>query len=88
MENTPETESAVIDRFEGQSAVLLVGSEQRVVDVPRDRLPSGVQPGQWLRIQLNGETLVQVIVDADATETARRRIEEKLARLRRGDHLR
>jgi hypothetical protein len=88
MENTSETERAVIDRFEGQSAVLLVGSEQRVVDVPRDRLPPDVQPGQWLQIRLDGKALIEATVDADATEAARRRIAEKLARLRRGDHLR
>jgi hypothetical protein len=88
MENTPETESAVIDRFEGHVAVLLVGNEQRVVDVPRDHLPPGVQPGQWLRIRLDGEALLEATVDADTTEATRRRIAEKLARLRRGDHLR
>jgi hypothetical protein len=88
MESMSEAENAVIDRFEGQSAVLLGGIEQRVVDVPRDRLPSGVQPGQRLRIRLDGNALIEATVDTDATEAARRRIEEKLARLRRGDHLR
>jgi hypothetical protein len=78
---------AVIDRFEGDIAVLLVGSAQRIVDVPREHLPPGVEAGQWLRVQLDGDVLMHAAPDADATEDARQRIQEKLARLRRGDHL-
>jgi Protein of unknown function (DUF3006) len=88
METSGQTESAVIDRFEGRVAVLLVGTDQRVMDVPRDRLPAGVRAGQWLRVQLNGDALIHAELDADATEAARQRIQDKLARLRRGDHLR
>ena len=88
METTPQTETAVIDRFEGAIAVLLVVNDQRVVDVPRDRLPPDVEAGQWLQVQFDGDALIQASVDADATEAARQRINDKLARLRRGDHLR
>lgn len=87
MENTPKTESAVIDRFEGDMAVLLVGTAQRVIDVPRALLPPDAQAGQWLRVQLDGDHILQIDIDRDATNAARQRIEEKLARLRRGDHL-
>ena len=88
METSGQTESAVIDRFEGHLAVLLVGTDRRIVDVPRDRLPSGVQAGQWLRVQLDADALLHAELDMDATETARQRIQDKLTRLRRGDHLR
>lgn len=68
-------------------AVLLVGEAQRVVDVPRVLLPPDSQEGESLRVQLDGNHLIQVTLDADATEATRQRIQEKLARLRRGDHL-
>ena len=79
-------ESAVIDRFEEDWAVLLVGDDQRRVDVPLDALPAGVRPGQWLRVQLHGDLLICAAVDEDETDRVRRRIQAKLERLRRGEH--
>ncbi len=79
---------AVIDRFEGAVAVLLVGADQQVVDVPRDQLPRDAQPGQWLRVVWDGDAIRQITLDHDATAAAQQRIATKLARLRRGDHLR
>lgn len=79
--------TAVIDRFEDTVAVLLVGVEQQVVDVPRDQLPAGAQPGQWVRLVWDGATIQQITLDPDATAAAHQRIQDKLTRLRRGDHL-
>ena len=80
-------EQAVIDRFEGETAVLLIGTAQRPLDVPRSQLPSEAREGQWLRVELSDGQLVRVEIDLEATEAARARIQEKLERLRRGDHL-
>ena len=87
MGSTVVTDRAVIDRFEGRSAVLLVGDEGRPVDVFRRQLPRTAREGQWLRITLRDGEIVQAVVDEAATEEARRRIQEKLERLRRGEHL-
>ncbi len=87
MGTTPQTETAVIDRFEGATVVLLVGAAQRPIDIPRALLPPDAQAGQWLRVQLDGDQILQIDMDRDATDAARQRIQEKLARLRRGDHL-
>ena len=81
-------ETAVIDRFEGDSAVLLVGEERQVVDVPRDALPMGAREGMWLKVEIDNGMLKRVELDEDATDAARQRIQEKLDRLRRGEHLR
>ncbi|HEU4326737.1 MAG TPA: DUF3006 domain-containing protein [Roseiflexaceae bacterium] len=81
-------EQAVIDRFEGALAVLLVGEERLPLDVPRVRLPHAAEPGQWLLVELSDGELLRAELDPEATEAARRRIQDKLARLRRGDHLR
>jgi hypothetical protein len=81
-------EQAVIDRFEEGWAVILVGDDERRVDVRRDQLPAGAGEGDWLQVDLREDRLVQAILDEAATAQARRRIHDKLERLRRGDHLR
>jgi hypothetical protein len=78
---------AVIDRFEGNTAVLLVGNERQVLNILRDALPTGAREGMWLIITLEAGMVTQAVLDEDATEVARQRIQEKLDRLRRGDHL-
>lgn len=81
------TEQAVIDRFEGAHAVLLIGATQQPLDVPRQQLPPAARAGDWLRVTLAAGTLVAAQLDPDAAAAARQRIQDKLARLRRGDHL-
>ena len=41
---------AVIDRFEGDFAVLLLGNEEIKVDFPKKHLPKGSREGSWLTI--------------------------------------
>lgn len=41
---------AVIDRFEGEYAVVLFGDEEVKVDIPRKLLPSGAGEGSWLKV--------------------------------------
>lgn len=81
------TKTAVIDRFEGDVAVLLVGDDSQQVDVPRRLLPRKAHEGDHLHIELRDGQVVKAEIDAQATEAARKRIQEKLDRLRRGDHL-
>lgn len=82
--------TAVIDRFEGNLAVLLVGEDEKVINVPRSALPKRVRAGHWLKIQQSAddpETLVSAEVDKSATQAARTRIADKLAKLRSGEYL-
>lgn len=76
---------AVIDRFEDNLAVLIVGEDR--LNVPRASLPQGVKEGQWLQVELEGSRLTNAIVDEEETERVKQSIADKLARLRRGDHL-
>lgn len=80
-------EKAVIDRFEGGLAVLLVGEDERRIDIPRECLPKGAREGYWLQVELEEGQLVYAALDPEETMRAKRRILEKLQRLRRGDHL-
>lgn len=81
------SEKAVIDRFEGQSAVLLVGKNERRVNVPRKDLPPAAREGHWLRVQFEGNQLVSAEMDEEETARARSRIADKLDQLRKGEHL-
>ena len=82
--------AAVIDRFEGKWAVLLVGEDEKVLNVPRSSLPKRVRAGHWLKIQQSEEdpeNLISAEIDKGATDAARARIADKLAQLRSGDYL-
>jgi hypothetical protein len=80
-------EKAVIDRFEGNTAVLNIGEDERQMEAPRSSLPKSCKEGDWLQVELDGGKLVSVESDPDETEQAHQRISEKMAALLRGDHL-
>lgn len=80
-------EQGVIDRFEGEYAVILVGQAQRPLDVARAILPPTAREGDWLRIQFVDHQVTAIALDPETTAAVRRRIQAKLARLRRGEHL-
>lgn len=72
---------AVIDRIvEGRQAVLLTGDEEYIV--PVEQLPDGATEGDWVRVLFGENGIVSATIDADETERRRRRIKEKMARLR------
>lgn len=65
---------AVIDRFEGKSAVLLCGDEEVEMNIPRELLPRGAGEGEWLRVSFEH--------DPAETEKRRERAKELLGRLK------
>ncbi len=74
---------AVIDRFEGDVAVLLVGDESRQVTANRSQLPQEAQEGQWLNVEMNeAGNVTSAVVDPAATNDAKQRIMRKMAALR------
>jgi len=75
-------EPAVVDRFVDGFAVLLVGPAEVERVVPRAALPREARAGTWLKTAWDGEKLLAAEVDHIATQQARARIAEKLARLR------
>jgi hypothetical protein len=76
---------AVIDRFEGDKAVLFIGEEQVVVS--RSLLPRKAKEGHWLLVELEDGKLMTAAIDEEETARVKERVAEKLAALRRGDHL-
>lgn len=78
---------AVIDRFEGEIAVLILGQGDERVDLPRAQLPRGVREGAWLQVEIIDGKIMSVVIDKEETDRAKQRIAEKLAALRSGKHL-
>lgn len=64
---------AVIDRFEGTMAVLLVGSEEKRVHWPKSLLSGTEREGDILNISFT--------VDTEATRCAKEEAESLLARI-------
>lgn len=81
------TEKAVVDRIESDFAVLYIGEEERKVDVPRSQLPQDVKEGQHLKIEMQNEQVVSAEIDEEEMDNTRNRIQTKMERLRRGEHL-
>lgn len=76
---------AVVDRFEGEWAVLMI--EGQPMNVRRDVLPDEVREGHHLEVMMEEGKVVRAVVDEAETESALQRIREKVERLRRGEHL-
>lgn len=68
---------AVIDRFEGDYAVLLVGDAEERRDVPRHQLPAGAKEGSWLIVHADRYEL-----DSEGEKQQREKIKAQLKRLR------
>jgi len=66
---------AVIDRFEGDYAIVLFGEDEIKVDIPKVLLPEGSKEGSWLNIKFE--------LDVEGEMKQRERIEKKLERLKR-----
>jgi len=78
-----ELEKAVVDRIvDKRHAVLLVGENEVEKIVSVDKLPPGAGEGTWLRVELEGDELAAVEVDAEETAQVRARLAAKMERLR------
>lgn len=82
----PGEVQAVVDRLEegledSLYAVLLVGEAERELILPAHRLPRGAQEGSWLRLTMEGERVVSLVLDEAETAARRSRIQAKRARL-------
>lgn len=78
---------AVIDRFEGEFAILIVGEDEQRINVLRKLLPKQTREGNWLQVEIQNGEVSSIMIDEEETAKAKQRIAEKLTRLRRGDHL-
>ena len=80
-------EKAVVDRFEGSKAVILVGEEEEQLVVDREQLPPDTREGQWLRVEVRDEVLIRAEGDEEETARMKARIATKLDMLPPREHL-
>jgi hypothetical protein len=74
---------AVIDRIEdGAWAVLLVGRKQVEKIVPVEQLPKDAKEGTRVKLRLDKDVVKDIMVDAEGTAAAQRRIASKMKLLR------
>ena len=66
---------AVIDRFEGEYAVVLFGEDEFKADIPRQLLPVGAKEGSWLKVSFE--------LDPEGEKKQREKIEGLLDKLKR-----
>jgi len=78
---------AVIDRFEGEFAVLIMGEDEQHMNVLKKLLPKPSKEGSWLQVEIQDGKFISAVMDEAETANAKQRIADKLALLRRGDHL-
>lgn len=74
-------EKAVIDRIDEGIAVLLVGQSEEELHVPLNRLPPGVQAGDWLEVTIVNGQVKQAERDIEETCQRRGRIRANLDKL-------
>ena len=55
---------------------------------PEKLLPQGAKEGDHLRLEVKDGNIIHAQLDSEATQAIRKRIDEKLDRLRRGEQLR
>jgi len=65
--------------------VILVGEDERQHHYPADKLPEGAWEGTWLRVRVESGEIVFVEVDQEETDATRRRLQEKMDKLRARD---
>jgi len=65
---------AVIDRFEGDKAMVLFGDDEVKADIPRALLPADAKEGSWLKVTFE--------IDYDTTRERKERISGLLDKLK------
>jgi hypothetical protein len=73
----------VIDRLEEDQAVILVGDDEVEHHLPVAELPAEAAEGSVVLLEVDGERLTVLGVEAIETEQRRADMAERLARLRR-----
>jgi hypothetical protein len=69
---------AVIDRFEGDYAVVLFGDDEIKVDLPSKLLPEGSKEGSWLQVDFT--------LDPEGENEQREKISNLIDKLKNKKH--
>lgn len=77
---------ASLDRFEGDYAVVY-SDDGRKFDIARKLLPKRTRPGARLKLILeNNDEVISVSIDNKGQKELKKKIREKLEKIKRGEH--
>ena len=65
---------AVLDRFENDLAIILIGDEEQQIIVQKDMLPEGIKEGSWLKVNFE--------IDPESEDDQRTKIQNLLDKLK------
>lgn len=76
---------AVIEKITENNLVLLVGEKEDEILISKDQIPPSIiyAVGDWLDIRMDNDNIEVLKVDQEETDKVKRRIQEKMERLRR-----
>lgn len=76
---------AVVEEITEESILLLVGEEEEVLILVKEEImyPENLVSGDWVDIETDGEQVLSIRVDTTETERVKKRIQEKMNRLRK-----
>ncbi|RKQ35831.1 DUF3006 domain-containing protein [Oceanobacillus halophilus] len=72
----------ILDRFEGDKAVILVEDLEKEIIVPRKELPDGVEVNTYFTLDKDGDTFQIVAIDQSKTDSQAQKSSELMEKLR------
>ncbi|HEX6561966.1 MAG TPA: DUF3006 domain-containing protein [Nitrososphaera sp.] len=83
----PVEVKASLDRFEGDYAIVY-SDDGRKFDVARTLLPKRARQGARLKLTISeNDKVASVSIDREGEKELKKKIKEKLERIKRGEHL-
>lgn len=76
---------AVVEKITNDTMVILVGESEHEFVLHKDEIPQFEEynVGDWLDVSVNGEVVEIIRVNKEETESVKKRIKEKMERLRK-----
>ena len=82
-----KTIRASLDRFEENGYAVMYTDDGKKFDIKRELIPENVKEGTRLKIHVLGSKVSKFVTDDNDTQELKRKIKEKLERLKHNQHL-
>jgi hypothetical protein len=82
-----KTIRASLDRFEDNGYAVVYTDDGKKFDIPRELIPENVKEGSRLKVHVQDSKVSKVVTDDNDAQKVKRKIREKLERLKHNQHL-
>ncbi|MBM6615574.1 DUF3006 domain-containing protein [Desemzia sp. RIT804] len=72
----------MLDRFEGNKAVLLMEELNKEWIVEKSQLPEGSETGDWFTMELTDDELSDIVIDHQLTEEKKQSVDDLMKSIR------